>query len=140
MIKVLNGDVKLAKNFRLSEFKCKCGCQEAMLSYELIEKLQKLRELLGKPIVITSSYRCPTYNKAVGGVTTSLHLSGLAADIKVSGVHPLAVAKEAEKLGFTGIGVYTNNNQYFTHLDVRNGKSYWVDQPSTKTLKHVTSL
>lgn len=43
--------------------------------------LDPLREAYGKPIAVTSGYRCPALNKAVGGVATSDHLSGRAADI-----------------------------------------------------------
>lgn len=43
--------------------------------------LDPLREAWGKPITVTSGYRCPQLNKAVGGVATSMHLQGRAADI-----------------------------------------------------------
>ena len=45
--------------------------------------LQPLRDALGRPVRITSGFRCPKLNKAVGGATTSRHLSGQAADIAV---------------------------------------------------------
>ena len=35
----------------------------------------------GKPITVTSGYRCPALNKAVGGSKTSDHMNGCAADI-----------------------------------------------------------
>lgn len=43
--------------------------------------LDPLREAWGKPIVVTSGYRCPALNKAVGGSGTSHHMRGMAADI-----------------------------------------------------------
>lgn len=43
--------------------------------------LDPLREAWGKPITVTSGYRCPALNRAVGGVATSQHLKGEAADI-----------------------------------------------------------
>lgn len=43
--------------------------------------LDPLREAYGKPIIITSGYRCDALNKAVGGVPTSEHRLGMAADI-----------------------------------------------------------
>lgn len=43
--------------------------------------LDPLREAWGKPIIVTSGYRCPALNKAVGGVATSQHQQGQAADI-----------------------------------------------------------
>lgn len=43
--------------------------------------LEYVREELGYPVIVTSGYRCPTLNKAVGGVTSSDHVSGQAADV-----------------------------------------------------------
>ncbi|WP_289763750.1 D-Ala-D-Ala carboxypeptidase family metallohydrolase [Paramuribaculum intestinale] len=48
----------------------------------LVDKvLDPLREAWGKPITVTSGYRCAALNKAVGGSGTSHHLRGMAADI-----------------------------------------------------------
>ena len=41
------------------------------------------------PIIINSGYRSPAVNKAVGGVPTSNHLTGCAADIRVAGIEQL---------------------------------------------------
>lgn len=49
----------------------------------LVDKvLDPLREMYGKPIYISSGYRCPRLNKAVGGVAGSQHKTGQAADIQ----------------------------------------------------------
>lgn len=45
------------------------------------EMLQRIRNTLGVPVIVTSAYRGPVLNRAVGGVTSSDHLSGQAADI-----------------------------------------------------------
>lgn len=48
----------------------------------LVERLlDPLREAFGRPIIVTSGYRCPELNKAVGGSPTSAHLQGYAADL-----------------------------------------------------------
>ena len=53
---------------------------------ELVEQiLDPLRAAYGMPISVTSGYRCPALNKAVGGVSTSAHLIGYAADLQVGG-------------------------------------------------------
>ena len=53
----------------------------------LCEKvLQPLRNALGKPIRINSGYRGPQLNEAVGGVSTSQHCKGEAADIEINGM------------------------------------------------------
>ena len=46
--------------------------------------VQKLRDMDGRPIVLTSGYRCPKGNRAVGGVEDSYHMSGRAVDIRTS--------------------------------------------------------
>lgn len=43
--------------------------------------LDPLREAWGKPLAVTSGYRCPALNKLVGGVSNSQHITGHAADI-----------------------------------------------------------
>lgn len=49
----------------------------------LVERiLDPLREAWGAPIIVTSGYRCPKLNKAVGGAKTSQHMYGQAADIR----------------------------------------------------------
>ena len=44
--------------------------------------LDPVREMYGKPIVVTSGFRTPFLNHLVGGVTTSQHMQGLAADLR----------------------------------------------------------
>lgn len=44
------------------------------------EMLERIRSVLNVPISISSGYRCPVLNKAVGGAKTSDHLAALAAD------------------------------------------------------------
>ncbi len=47
--------------------------------------LDPARAIYGKPIRITSCYRCPTKNKAIGGSATSQHMKGEAADLQAVG-------------------------------------------------------
>ena len=54
-----------------------------------MEVLQPLRDFLGKPVVISSGYRCAELNKAVGGVRNSQHMKGEAADIHVENTEHL---------------------------------------------------
>lgn len=50
---------------------------------ELVSRiLQPLRSAWGRPLKVTSGYRCPKLNAAVGGASTSAHLRGYAADIQ----------------------------------------------------------
>lgn len=47
-----------------------------------MSRLQALREAFGGPITVTSGYRCPDHNRAVGGAKGSQHVKGNAADIR----------------------------------------------------------
>ena len=118
-----DGNKKVSANFRVREFACTDGTDPIFISAELVDVLQKIRTHFGKAVTITSAYRTPSKNKAVGGTTYSQHLYGMAADIKVKGVTPKAVAAYAEKLlpKSGGIGIYKT----FTHIDVRSAKSRW---------------
>ena len=50
--------------------------------------LQPLRNVYGKPIIVTSGYRCPQLNTAVKGSKTSQHMLGQAADVKAKSDTP----------------------------------------------------
>lgn len=84
--------VQLTRNFTLAELLASATAKargikneptaEAMdnLPY-LAEMLQRIRDTLGVPVIVTSAYRSPVLNRAVGGVTSSDHVTGQAADI-----------------------------------------------------------
>lgn len=121
--KAKDGNKKVATNFRVKEFACTDGSDPIFIDTELVTVLQKIRTHFGKSVSITSAYRTPTKNKAVGGSIYSQHLYGRAADVKISGVSPKKVAAYAETLlkNKGGIGTYST----FTHIDVRSTKSRW---------------
>ncbi len=52
----------------------------------IVNVLQPIRDKLGKPIIVTSGYRCSRLNDMVAGVKKSQHLTGQAADIQVKGM------------------------------------------------------
>lgn len=92
------------KYFKKSEFKCQCGgkyCNgyPVEMSSKLIDILEALREYFGKPITITSGLRCSKHNKAVGGVSNSMHQYGKAADIYIPGVDKAKIKAKAYELG-----------------------------------------
>ena len=121
----------LTSNFRVSEFSChgKGCCTTTLVDQQLVQYLQKIRDHFGKPITITSGYRCPKHNKNVSGATGSRHAKGQAADIVVKDVKPAEVAKYAESIGIKGIGLYeTNADGFFVHIDTRTTKSFWYGQ------------
>lgn len=121
--KAKDGNTKLSKNFKVSEFACTDGSDPIFIDSDLVNILQKIRTHFGKAVTITSAYRTPGKNKAVGGQTYSQHLYGKAADIKVKGIAPKTVAAYAEKLmpKSGGIGIYGT----FCHIDTRKKRSRW---------------
>ena len=70
------------RHFSPVEFRCKCGCGTGMekMDADLLQMLDEARDLAGIPFPLSSAYRCPKHNKAVGGVPTSAHTRGLKPD------------------------------------------------------------
>ena len=64
------GDI--SEHFSASEFRCP-DCQRGAPSQKLLRTLEGIRALYGRPLVITSGYRCPRHNAEVGGVSPSEH-------------------------------------------------------------------
>ena len=130
-----NNPVKLSEHFSSYEFRCglgsPCSCQTTLIDDLLIVYLEKIRAYFGKPITITSGYRCPSYNSrpSVGGATGSRHTKGQAVDFVVEGIASARVAAYAESIGVLGIGLYeTDKDGYFVHIDTRTYKSFWYGQ------------
>ena len=78
--------------------------------------LQPLRDKFNVPIHINSGYRCLKLNAAIGGVPSSQHVMGQAADIIVEGKKPIEVAKMIVEMGlpYDQIGLYGT----FVHVSV----------------------
>ena len=117
--------IQLSKNFKLDEFKCKCGkCDPILVDDALVTWLQKIRDHFGKSVNINSGYRCQAHNASpkVGGSKSSHHVKGKAADIRVEGVLPEEVAKYAESIGIQRIGLYDN----FVHIGSDSKKKFWL--------------
>lgn len=86
------------------------------LKPQLIVLLKTIERRFGKPVIITSGYRSPSYNRQVNGAKRSMHMSCAAADIIVPDVDKWEVAKFARSLpGRGGVGTYCNQS---IHVDV----------------------
>ena len=84
--------MKLTEHFSLEEFTQSQTAARAGLGNEpntielrdnilrVAHLLERIRTLLGAPIIITSGYRAPRVNQLVGGAVNSAHMQGLAAD------------------------------------------------------------
>lgn len=109
--------MKLSPHFTLAELTASAKARERgidnMPPPELLPRLVLLAELLeriratvGVPVLVTSGYRCPPLNRAVGGVTSSDHTQGHAADFIAPGFGtPTEVARLlAPLVSVLGIG------------------------------------
>ena len=101
-------------------------------------KLELVRKALGKPIIITSGYRCPALNAKVGGVATSAHTKGLAVDFKSSFGAPKEICQRLIDSGvqfdkliqehnqWVHIGFSSTNNRQIVLTAVKNaGKTIY---------------
>lgn len=122
-----DGDKKLTDNFSVREFRCRDGSDKILICMETVKILQAVRDYFGQPVIINSGYRTPSWNRKVGGATSSQHVKGTACDIKVKGVPSWAVAGFLEdNYPYHGIGYYSN----FVHLDSRGYGVKWKDSGS----------
>lgn len=121
----------LTINFSDWEFDCKDGTKvpDELKGNrdELAANLQILRNFIGKPIKINSSYRTPEHNKSIGGASRSQHVQSKAADIAIKGLTPKQVYDTIEelqkdgKMKQGGLGLYNT----FVHYDIRGTKARW---------------
>ncbi|MDR1651664.1 MAG: peptidase M15 [Synergistaceae bacterium] len=95
-------DIRISPHFKLREFQCGC-CGTVKLRPELIAMLEALRALWGRPISLTSGYRCEQHNRAVGGASRSLHMAGRAADISARPDEQKPLRLYAFDAGFTEV-------------------------------------
>ena len=103
-------------HFTPRELMCDCAkhCEgEYFHDPKFLDALEKMRGSLG-PIQINSARRCKGHNKAVGGVSNSMHFQSIAVDIKIAPHSRVELYESAIKAGFRGIGFGVN----FMHLDI----------------------
>ena len=103
------------KNFSPAEIACRSS-GSLRIHEEALDKLQALRDRLGKPLIVRSAYRSPAHNRAVGGAPRSKHLDGTAFDIAMANHDPVAFEEAARAVGFKGFGFYPRSG--FMHIDL----------------------
>ena len=112
--------IKSSKHFSETELACRCGCGTAAMNPIFMERLESLREAYGKPLKVTSAYRCPQHNDRVSSTGASgPHTTGRAIDLAVYGTDAFEVERLAYSLGFTGFGRKGKGafQSRFVHLD-----------------------
>ncbi len=102
-------------NFSPAEIACR-GTGKLLINAPALDKLQALRDRLGKPLIVRSAYRSPEHNRAVGGAGRSKHLDGAAFDISMANHDPAVFEAAAREVGFLGFGFYPRSG--FIHVDL----------------------
>lgn len=111
------------ENFTPKEIACR-GTGKLLVNEDALDKLQALRDKVGKPFHVNSGYRSPEHNSAVGGAPNSKHMEGIAFDISLSNLDRQILYQEAMAHGFNGIGQYPS----FMHIDTRQNKARWDER------------
>tara|TARA_R100001129_G_scaffold28051_1_gene18846 strand:- start:1167 stop:1559 length:393 start_codon:yes stop_codon:yes gene_type:complete len=102
------------KHFKKSEFTCKCGCGETVISDDLLYMLDKAREFAKKPFKINSGYRCKNHPESKKNPTSS-HIKGLAVDIECEDSNTRAIMMDALVYAdFERFGLHKS----FIHVDI----------------------
>ena len=123
---------QLAEHFALSEFHCKCDlllCPTTLVHHALPPTAEILREMMGRPLVISSAFRCPIHNQTIGGKPGSYHPKGMALDIVARDTEGLEKLARCASLihAIGGVGMYPGRS--FVHIDVRpridNKQVFW---------------
>jgi hypothetical protein len=108
-------------NFSPAEIACR-GTGQLKLHPEALDKLQALRNRLGKPLILRSAYRSPEHNRAVKGAPRSKHMIGAAFDIAMANHDPAAFEAAAREVGFLGFGFYPRSG--FMHIDLGPARTW----------------
>lgn len=136
---------KLSKNLYLYELVQKSFVTDAEknlfvyipLDIRIPKAFQILRDVLGKPITVTSFFRSQRHELSKGRTGTSQHTNGMAIDLTGEGLVDLVLEaletknelyQQLRAAGVNGFGVYKKKN--FVHLDFRpanflGGYAYW---------------
>ena len=112
-------------HFSHAELTCQCPCGQMEMDPDFMGRLEALRTAFGKPMRITSAYRCPSHNAQASSTGfTGPHTTGLAVDVSVSGQDAHELLTLVLHHGFSGVGVSQRgpHNKRFIHIDaIDNG-------------------
>lgn len=144
---------QLTKNFTLEEFTDSqtaarkgidnvpaARSQERKNLQRTAETMEEVRAILGdKPVLISSGYRSPQVNAAVGGSKSSAHMSGLAADFSCPGFGtPRAICKKLQPhMKELGVDQLIHEYDTWVHLGLSAGAprhmAMTIDHKGTRT-------
>lgn len=104
--------------FSEDELRCKCGCGQLKFDPTVLQTLNSIRGKYGKPMIVTSGYRCPEHPLEVVKSHPGEHTTGMCVDIACHGfdtaiLTKLALEYNATRIGWSQKGDYGNR---FIHL------------------------
>ena len=125
-------DFQILPSFLLSELACPCiylHCRATILYKPFLDLLQRIRDEIESPLIVTSCYRCSEKNRDVRGAALSAHLIGAGADIKSRNLSPLELVSTVKGEGARGIGIYKDH----LHIDMlcaEDKQERWWNSPN----------
>ena len=106
-----------SEHFSHEELKCShCGSNE--MQSEFLKLLERIRKKYGKPMIVSSGYRCSEHPIEAKKKKPGAHASGLAVDIACSHEDAWRILEIALQEGVQGIGVKQKGRSRFLHLDM----------------------
>ena len=105
---------------------------EAVRALELLARrtLQPLRDAIGAPLNVSSGYRSPELNAAVGGAAKSQHMKGQAADVTAAGLSSLELLQVVQAAGIPFDQAITYDDLPHLHLS-------YTESPRGQVLRRV---
>jgi hypothetical protein len=128
---MITSSKQITKHFHSTEFRCKCGCGRIKIDERLVNNMEKVfSKLNASKCIISSGYRCDSYDKKIGGFVGQ-HAKGYAADCiyydknnkPIPSKYVICAAYDSDL--FRGIAKINDN---YTHLDIRTSGYYKGDE------------
>lgn len=86
-------------------------------------RMEKIRKIIGKNLIINSWYRSGNINRLVGGSSSSAHKDGLAVDFKIKGKGSLSKAlRKIKKSGYSYDQIIYHSKSNYIHISFRRNK------------------
>jgi uncharacterized protein YcbK (DUF882 family) len=106
-----------------NEIKCKCGCGINNIDTILLIKFDAIREMVGRPLIVTSACRCLEHNKKEGGAADSMHISTVVRKCRAMDIRAVG-DKEVREVVAAAIyyqmpRIFINWANNFIHCDLR---------------------
>jgi zinc D-Ala-D-Ala carboxypeptidase len=121
-------DMNLSRNFTLRELVR--STTATVLELLARRTLQPLRDAIGAPLTVSSGYRSPELNAAVGGAAKSQHMKGQAADVTAAGLSSLELLQVVQAAGIP-------YDQAITYDDLPHLHLSYTETPRRQVLRRV---